>query len=108
MIVARSWPTLVGGTPLMSSNERTLAQLLVRGLAILTVAFGVIGCATGTAPPPTTQPVTADFADEYRIGVGDTLTISVWRNDDLSVTGPTRRQDQHAFGWRRRCWKQNT
>ena len=59
-------------------------------MAILTVAFGVIGCATGTAPPPTTQPVTADFADEYLIGVGDTLNISVWRNDDLSVTVPVR------------------
>lgn len=29
-------------------------------------------------------------ADEYRIGVGDSLAINVWRNKDLSVTVPVR------------------
>ena len=30
------------------------------------------------------------YANEYRIGVGDSLAINVWRNKDLSVTVPVR------------------
>lgn len=46
-------------------------------------------CSTPSAPPAT--PVTApEFADEYRIGVGDALAINVWRNEDLSVSVPVR------------------
>ena len=29
-------------------------------------------------------------ASDYRIGVGDSLAINVWRNKDLSVTVPVR------------------
>ncbi len=32
----------------------------------------------------------ADYTTDYRIGVGDSLAINVWRNDDLSVTVPVR------------------
>ena len=31
-----------------------------------------------------------EFAADYRIGVDDVLQVSVWRNDDLSVTVPVR------------------
>ncbi|MCG8313622.1 MAG: polysaccharide biosynthesis/export family protein [Pseudomonadales bacterium] len=30
------------------------------------------------------------FEGEYIIGVGDTLNVSVWRNEDLSITVPVR------------------
>ena len=32
----------------------------------------------------------SQFAADYRIGVDDVLKVSVWRNDDLSVTVPVR------------------
>jgi polysaccharide export outer membrane protein len=62
------------------------------GISRLLGLVGVIslaGCTTTTAPPPApTEEV--GFADEYRIGVGDTLNINVWRNEDLSIQVPVR------------------
>ncbi|NIP15368.1 MAG: sugar ABC transporter substrate-binding protein [Pseudomonadales bacterium] len=48
------------------------------------------GCATDGAPPPASNTTIPDFTEDYRIGVGDTLSVSVWRNEDLSVTAPVR------------------
>ncbi len=47
-------------------------------------------CTSTTAPPPAAAAEPVRFADEYRIGVGDTLAINVWRNEDLSITVPVR------------------
>ncbi len=44
------------------------------------------GEAAGTSPLPESTPPPGD----YRIGPEDILTISVWKNDALSVTAPVR------------------
>jgi polysaccharide export outer membrane protein len=62
----------------------------IRRSLIIGAAFvAVIGCTTTAAPPATPMPE-PEFVDEYRIGVGDSLRINVWRNDDLSIQVPVR------------------
>lgn len=49
------------------------------------------GCvAPAGSPPPDVNMDVTDFAEEYKIGVGDNLRIEVWRNPDLSVNVPVR------------------
>ena len=61
----------------------------VRWITIASLA-ALAGCATSTAPPPQAEQEEVGFSDAYRIGVGDTLQINVWRNEDLSVEVPVR------------------
>ena len=62
----------------------------MRKLTALVTCFLLAACAGTTAPPPTAETPQTGFADEYRIGVGDTLSINVWRNEDLSIDVPVR------------------
>jgi polysaccharide export outer membrane protein len=62
------------------------------GLRRLLAVVGILSlaaCASNTAPPPAPSEEVG-FADEYRIGVGDSLNINVWRNADLSIQVPVR------------------
>ena len=53
------------------------------------VALVLSGCAAGTQPPPP-EPE-AGTREEYVIGIPDVLRIVVWRNPELSVDVPVRR-----------------
>lgn len=63
---------------------------MFRLLIVAIVSFGCFGCSTGsqkitqTPPPPYTEPV------EYKIGVGDSLSISVWKSPEFTSTIPVR------------------
>lgn len=70
---------------LHSLFRKRLGRLSIQLLAVMTLA----ACATSAPPPPATSSA-PDFTNEYRIGVGDSLSINVWRNDDLSVAVPVR------------------
>jgi polysaccharide export outer membrane protein len=68
--------------------ERLLTYT-VKILFISSVA-GLAACASSTAPPPVVADTEPEFAAEYRIGAGDTLSVNVWRNEDLSIDVPVR------------------
>jgi polysaccharide export outer membrane protein len=58
-------------------------------LAAFLLALLVVGCASkGATPPP--EPVPGN-RDDYVIGVADLLKIVVWRNPELTVDVPVRR-----------------
>lgn len=62
-----------------------------RWAAALVAALSLAACATTAPPPPAADEVPVSGAvDAYRIGVDDLVSVTVWRNQDLSVTVPVR------------------
>lgn len=57
---------------------------------LLATVITLCACAGSKPPPELVQEDAPVFAEEYRIGVGDTLRVDVWRNPDLSVQVPVR------------------
>ncbi|HPG28492.1 MAG TPA: polysaccharide biosynthesis/export family protein, partial [Myxococcota bacterium] len=60
-----------------------------RSVALAALAALAVGCAGRGAPPPP-EP-TPGAREDYVIGIPDVLKIVVWRNPELSVEVPVRR-----------------
>ncbi|BAN36748.1 polysaccharide export protein, outer membrane [Sulfuricella denitrificans skB26] len=63
-----------------------------RWLACLAFAFSILalgGC-TGTAHQPISAADTPPPTHDYLVGPGDSLSITVWRNPEVSMTVPVR------------------
>lgn len=60
-------------------------------LVLILVTLFIVGCSTKREYPPI-EPYAPSTSGQstYVIGVGDMLSISVWRNQDLSVQVPVR------------------
>ncbi len=73
----------------MGTSQVNLLNSGFRAFLTGLVVLAVSACST-SAPPPAAPASVPEFTDEYRIGVGDALSINVWRNEDLSVDVPVR------------------
>ena len=54
---------------------------------MLTAALALAGCAT---PPPPSAAALAPVNQDYLIGPGDNVTVTVWRNPEVSSSVPVR------------------
>lgn len=63
-----------------------------RGLCVLWLG-GLLAACAGTHPDAPSE-VEERYLDQYIIGPGDTLNVSVWRNPDLSTSVPVRPDGQ--------------
>src|SRR5471030_2133052 len=83
------------GITLQEGNVSAFTNPAVRALAGVALAamtcFMMAGCAT-TERPAAVAERGADVAPDYKIGPGDTISISVWHNPEVS-TAVTLRPD---------------
>lgn len=82
----------------MSSSPESCIRALSAGrpatwllLPLVLLLVFLAGCATPAgAPPPDEEDFGPQFTERYRLGPGDAISISVWRNPELSVSVPVR------------------
>jgi len=59
--------------------------------SVLILALGLSACATGPRnPPPQADLGPSVLVDAYKMSVGDTVNITVWKNPELSISAPIR------------------
>jgi polysaccharide biosynthesis/export protein len=75
-----------------TANPSTIPARVRTGAGLAALAAGVLlaGCANfgGNMPPAPPSAKAGDYS--YIIGAGDSLSISVWRNPELSMSVPVR------------------
>ncbi len=65
-------------------------KYLLKALVLTVIAGSIVACSPARQYADLPKEV-ADYTREvYQIGVGDQISVQVWRNDDLSVTVPVR------------------
>ena len=72
---------------MMPSVYRRLAAVVAAPLVLLSL---LVGCATGPALSPAPADASSNIDYTYVIGAGDSLSIVVWRNPELSMSVPVR------------------
>jgi len=75
----------------------------LRSVAVLWATLGVIGCES-TGVPAGSCPEPAQRV-QYLIGPGDSLSISVWGNNELSAGVPVRPDGMISTPWSRTWWQ---
>ena len=63
---------------------------VISRMILIASVLPVFSACASTAPPPAAPAAAWEFADEYQIGVGDSLSIYVWANPELSLNVPVR------------------
>jgi polysaccharide export outer membrane protein len=71
-------------------DYRVLKSFLANSSCALFALLSAACSSSGGVMPAENCPVPEVYTDEYKIGVGDTLNIVVWRNDELSASVPVR------------------
>ncbi|MBK7277579.1 MAG: polysaccharide biosynthesis/export family protein [Betaproteobacteria bacterium] len=66
---------------------RRLGAALIASVATVAV---LMGCATGPSHPPAPVAAASEADYTYIIGAGDSVSIVVWRNPELSMSVPVR------------------
>lgn len=67
-------------------NKMQIFQTLGR-MGVVLASLVLAACASGPVDQP---PKTDQVLEEYRIGVGDSLRVNVWRNEEISSDVPVR------------------
>ena len=68
-----------------------MMRLIIACMSALMLVAGLGGCASGPKnPPPQTDLGPSVLIDAYRMSVGDTVNITVWKNPELSISAPIR------------------
>lgn len=62
----------------------------MKALTAMLLSVVLVACQTATGPVITPEDAVSTGDEVYKIGEGDALNISVWRNPELSVNVPVR------------------
>src|SRR5262245_46897971 len=77
------------GDTMTSQSKRCLPAIFLRSTIVPLLVLAA-ACETSSSKSIDAKTDAPVFAEAYKIGIGDTLKVDVYRNPDLSVTVPVR------------------